>query len=322
MARNFAPIYTAIWNDREFRALTGAAQRMYLLLVSQADISAAGTLPLTVRRWAAMAVDTDPKAVGGALRELVDTGFIIADQTTEELLVRSFVRWDKAYGNPRRRPAILAAAGAVGSVPLRRVLVVEFEKVGLPVDGFDPGPDGLESHSDSHSRSHSEPDTAPETKPQVESHSDSHSVRHTDSHRFPVPVPGSLPVAGTPCTPPEGSENAAEPTSAQQIIGAWISSRKTRPNQRVLGQVAKQVAALLAEATDPAHVHAGLTAWQAKQSRTADGISPSALPSFVDAAANATPSNVVALRRGGPRPSRTDIEVSATLALAEELEGR
>lgn len=209
MARNFAPIYTAIWQDRAFRALTGAAQRMYLLLVSQPDISAAGTLSLTVRRWAAMAADTDPKTVGGALRELVDAGFIAADQTTEELLVRSFVRWDKAYGNPKRRPAILAAAGTVGSAALRRVLAGEFARVGLPVDGFDPGPDGVESHPDSHSGSHSAPAIAPAVKPQVNSHSDSHSDRHPDSHRFPVPVVGTSEVVGT-----QGSLAPAQPTPA------------------------------------------------------------------------------------------------------------
>jgi hypothetical protein len=44
MARDYANIVTAIWRDRDFRALTAADQRMYLLLVTQPDISAAGTL--------------------------------------------------------------------------------------------------------------------------------------------------------------------------------------------------------------------------------------------------------------------------------------
>lgn len=306
MARNFAPIYTAIWQDRAFRALTGAGQRMYLLLVSQPDITAAGTLALTVRRWADMAVDTEPKTLAAPLRELVEARFIVADQTTEELLVRSFVRWDHAYGNPRRRPAILAAAKAVLSTPLRRALVIEFESVGLPVDGFDPGPEGIDSHSDSHSGRQSEP----EAFPQVKSHSDSQSVCLSDSHRFPVPVVDQVSVVGT--------QGSLAPTQSTPTTKTTRGSRI--PQDFAVTDAMRRWAADKAPAVDvDTETDQFRDHWAAatgKGSTKLDWVA--AWRTWIRNAGKwSRPSNVVALRPG--RPTRDD-KVAATLALAAELE--
>lgn len=132
MARKYAPIITAIWRDADFRKLSRAAQGMYLLLVSQPNISGVGTLPLTVGRWAAMATDTSGTSVRADLDELSQARFVVVDPGTEELLVRSFVRWDGGYRNSKRRPVIEAAAVEVDSPVIRRVLAVEFERLGLP----------------------------------------------------------------------------------------------------------------------------------------------------------------------------------------------
>ena len=50
MARNYANVLTAIWRDPQFLGSPAAAQRALLLLVTQPDISAAGTLALTDRK--------------------------------------------------------------------------------------------------------------------------------------------------------------------------------------------------------------------------------------------------------------------------------
>jgi hypothetical protein len=216
MTRNYANTHTGIWRDDDFTGLTGSAQRTYWLLKSQPDISAAGILPLTAGRWATKAKDTTAASIRADLVELTGARFVFYDEDTEELLVRTFVRWDNGYGNPKRRPVILEAAAAVESLELRRVLAHEFQRLGLPIAGLLPtptpppvGPSGNhtdrrpDSHADSLSARLTEtasrellvepkspasweapkPDTAPANgaSSQVNSLSGSLSDRHHDS---------------------------------------------------------------------------------------------------------------------------------------------
>src|SRR5690242_12831726 len=99
--------------------------------MSQPDISAAGVLPLTVGRWATKAQDTTPASIRADIKVLAVARFVYCDEDTEELLVRTFVRWDNGYGNPKRRPVILEAARVVESAELRRALAAEFGRLGL-----------------------------------------------------------------------------------------------------------------------------------------------------------------------------------------------
>jgi hypothetical protein len=155
MSRNYANIATTIWRNDDFRALSAGAQHMYLLLTSQPDISAAGVLPLSVTRWASRAKDTTRETVIGALQELQAHRFVVFDTETEELLVRSFVRWDGGYGNTKRQPVIKRAARDVESPVIRRALAAEFQRLGLPPEWL---PDSLSA-----SPSIAIPDTSPET---------------------------------------------------------------------------------------------------------------------------------------------------------------
>jgi len=134
MARSYGQIMSAIWNDADFRALSASAQRVYLMLVTQADISSAGTLPLTMRRWARYASDTDMDTLSEDVSELASARFVVVDFDTEELLVRKFVKWDGGYGNKPRRLAIVTAAHAVVSQRIRGVLGAELSKLGIEHD--------------------------------------------------------------------------------------------------------------------------------------------------------------------------------------------
>jgi hypothetical protein len=139
MTRNYANISTAIWRNDGFRELSRNGQHMYLLLTSQPDISAAGVLSLNVKRWSTRTNGVTTDEVRAALTELQDHRFIAFDTETEELLVRSFVRWDGGYGNTKRRPVILRAAQEVESETLRRWIAAEFRRLDLPTDGLVDG---------------------------------------------------------------------------------------------------------------------------------------------------------------------------------------
>ena len=95
-----------IWTDREFLALPPTAQRLYMFLISQPDIAHDGVLALRERRWAGSASGLTAASVVDDLVALAAARFVVIDQTTEELLVRSFIRRDGVY----RQPNLLLAA--------------------------------------------------------------------------------------------------------------------------------------------------------------------------------------------------------------------
>ncbi|WP_341719895.1 hypothetical protein QQG74_09415 [Micromonospora sp. FIMYZ51] len=113
---------------------------MYLLLASQPDISAAGVLPLSLTRWASRAQNSTRESVVAALNELQESEFVCFDVLSEELLVRTFIEWDGAHRNPKRKPAILAAAHVVESLAIRRALATDLHRLRLPTRELDLSP--------------------------------------------------------------------------------------------------------------------------------------------------------------------------------------
>lgn len=202
MSRNYANISTAIWRKEEFRALTVGAQHMYLLLASQQDISAAGVLPLSVKRWSNQTTGATTASVIAALNELSEHRYVVYDTETEELLVRSFVKWDNGYGNPKRRPVIQRAALDVESPAIRRALAAEFKRLGLP----DWLPDSL-----------SPPQAEPSSDDSAYSQGNSLSGRQSPSDGVVVTTVGTSTSTHNPQTTPHppagglGGEAAAKP---------------------------------------------------------------------------------------------------------------
>jgi hypothetical protein len=90
--RPFAKVYKSIWRDEEFTHLTGSAQRLYVLLISQPNITLAGMLPLQPNKWSRLAADSTPAAVREAIGALDELCFTVTDDDTEELLVRTYMR--------------------------------------------------------------------------------------------------------------------------------------------------------------------------------------------------------------------------------------
>lgn len=286
MARNYANLFTAIWQDPDWRKLSANQQRAYMLLVTQPNISAAGMLPLTLRRWAAMACDTDAAGLRADLMALAATRWIVIDEAAEEVLVRSFVRHDNGYANPRRQPSIRDAGRDIASPVLRRALAAEFDRLGLPtewlpVDPEDPD-DGPDSHSDSHFIAAELP---PVDKPvdnkdvQVNSHSDIdgmanrfQTARTTTHNPQPAnhnPQPTTTTTAALASRPPDETVDAEiidndqpgtdiampdQPANAQQILAAWIdycASNRIRLTKRLKGQYAKHIKTALDENFPP-----------------------------------------------------------------------
>lgn len=129
MARTEARLSVEIWNDADFIALSGDAQRMYMFLISQADLHHTGHIALRIRRWAQKAKGLTVSDVERHLAELEAHLFVVIDWVAEELLIRSFIRGDKVY----RQPQVLSVAAEqlrlVTSLPARVALRVELERI-------------------------------------------------------------------------------------------------------------------------------------------------------------------------------------------------
>lgn len=119
MAREFAKVYTSLWADRDFISLSADAQRIYLMLISQDSLSRCGVTTIAMNRWVGMAADSPRERVQDGLRELVEAKFVLADHSTDELLVRSFVKNDGGWKSPNIALAIASAARAIVSPTLR-----------------------------------------------------------------------------------------------------------------------------------------------------------------------------------------------------------
>lgn len=187
MARAFGRILSSIWDDQDFLDLDAEAQRLFCFLVSQKNLNHAGLIPLTLRRWASKAKRLTAKQVRQSLNDLDTAGFIVMDEDTEEVLVRSFVRRDEVYKQPRVMGAAVSGALEISSMRLRRALVAEMHR--LPLDELSDEPTKLRNGAD-----------APSIRAQVRGHID--TLLKAFEEPSPTPSGGGSP---TPSGPPSES---------------------------------------------------------------------------------------------------------------------
>lgn len=129
MARSHARIFTVIWDDPDFLALSGLAQRCYLMLLSQPNLGHAGVLPTTVRRWTLLCADEDEGRLRAAIAELAGRQFIVVDERTEELLVRSLIRNDGVWKQPKVLAVAITEAASIRSAVLRACVAEELSRI-------------------------------------------------------------------------------------------------------------------------------------------------------------------------------------------------
>jgi hypothetical protein len=131
MARSHGRIYVTIWQDEDFLALSPTVQRLYMFLVSQPNLSHLGVLPLTLRRWAKKAHGYKLDDLNADLADLEDAGFVVVDEDSEELLIRTLLRGDQVYKQPNVMRAAIASAPSVNSDAIKRALLTEIDRLDL-----------------------------------------------------------------------------------------------------------------------------------------------------------------------------------------------
>lgn len=129
MARDHARISLSIWNDDKFRDLTPAAQHLYLVLLTSPHLSFCGVTDWRPSRLRTSAAAWPELAFDKAAEELARTLYIVVDEDTEEVLVRSFIRNDGLMKQPKMAVAMARAYGAVASKGIRSVVVHELNRL-------------------------------------------------------------------------------------------------------------------------------------------------------------------------------------------------
>jgi hypothetical protein len=129
MARDRANINTNIWADQDWRNLPMAEQHLYMLLTSHPTLSYAGVVDWREARIAAMTSGNTAQNVRSAAEGLQAQRFVFIDDSTEEILIRSFLRHDGLLKQPKLSISMVNAYGAIASSRIREVVTYEIQRL-------------------------------------------------------------------------------------------------------------------------------------------------------------------------------------------------
>lgn len=293
MARNHARLLTSIWNDDDFLELEQGPQRLFMLLLSQQNLSHAGLLPLTTKRWANKSKNTTVDQIEEYLQALEDARFIVVSERTEELLIRSFMRRDEVWKQLNVTKAACKDAKAIAAPRLREWLAYEVDRM-RAIDGL---PDAVQRELTSLAEALPNPTGSPPeplaTGAATPEGRGSVTEVSTDSPS-PTPSPAPATVPALRAEPPD------DPTGSLLIEHA--DAYTTPPPPSALVPVRREISRLVAEGVHPDRIRAGLGRLREKQ------LAASLLPQLVTEC--------------GPKPSTTDQRVRGTLALAAEYDAQ
>jgi hypothetical protein len=137
--RTEARIFTSIWKDPHFLTLDPGSQRLYFFLLSQDDLAYSGLMPLRVPRWARKAAGCTTADIEASLKVLEASPrcFIVTDEDTGELLVRSLLRVDGIWKQPNLLKLARESAEQLESPRLRAALLAELRRLPLEQTGSD-----------------------------------------------------------------------------------------------------------------------------------------------------------------------------------------
>lgn len=129
MARNFAKLYVGIWSDERFKQLSSQAQRLYIYVFGHQRLDNAGTLVWQPTVASRSAPDLTPEIIDAAMLELREHRYIILDEDTGLLAVRSYVKNDQTLANSKNTTAFVKAWNTLDSDLLKSVIAHEVHRI-------------------------------------------------------------------------------------------------------------------------------------------------------------------------------------------------
>ena len=129
MARDRANLRIDLWADEDWRKLSMGAQHLYTLILSHSTLSYAGVADWRPGRLAALTAGRAPDDIRRDAQELSEAAFIYADEMTEEVLVRSFLRHDGVIKHPRLHVSMAKDYAGISSDAIRAFVAFELQKL-------------------------------------------------------------------------------------------------------------------------------------------------------------------------------------------------
>ncbi|UYB35492.1 hypothetical protein N9A08_12780 [Arthrobacter koreensis] len=118
-----------MWNDDDWRGLTGNAQGLYLKLLTHPTLTYCGVADWRPGRLAKLTMSMTAQDVIEGAKELQAAAFAYVDEETEEIFLRSFVRHDGLLKHPRLSISMAKDFAAVASPRVRGFFVWELKKM-------------------------------------------------------------------------------------------------------------------------------------------------------------------------------------------------
>lgn len=342
MAREYARIRLSIADDEDFENLSPAAQWLYLrVLLPDPSLNNAGVCDWRPSRLTVKAKGLTLAYILSAAAELEDARYVLFDTTTEEALIRSYIRVDELLRNPKMAISVVTGYRLVASKMLRAFIVTEAQKAKEEhpeystwtheISKDDVGRLLTKSGSDSvqytnqitNPISNDDPVPITNSDPGPDYQSDSVHIPSTYTSTYtPTPNTPPYPPQREPSpeqlpTKPTGSEKAlarfdgipGQPSAlARQVAIAYSESGPVPIQPKLLREVAGQIDSLLQANIAPDAIVLGLDAWT-----TSDSFSPKQIPNYVHKANNGRRPNGV----GKPTESALDYQAAAEQLLAK-----
>lgn len=140
MARTYGAVYLSIWRDKDFCRLSHTEQYMYWALIFQPRLNRAGLLDYFPARWAESTGDMSTADVEVAIKGLIARRYVVLDEATHELLIRTYVRNSDVWKMPKAFASVIPAAQEIMSSKLRRVLLRDLDRIPVGELSDAPGP--------------------------------------------------------------------------------------------------------------------------------------------------------------------------------------
>lgn len=129
MARKFSQWNLDAWNDPDFRALPAPAQHLYMLLWTSPGLSYCGVHDWRPARLVGRAAGLTEDVIRTIADCLIARHFLVVDEESEEVLIRSWIRFDGLMERTKMAVAMVNAYTEVSSPTLRGVIVHELAKI-------------------------------------------------------------------------------------------------------------------------------------------------------------------------------------------------
>lgn len=303
MPRTYAPLLTSIWGDEDFTAWPSSVQRTYTLMMSQPNVTYAGVVAYTPKRWARMAPDTTVSDIEADVEWLHGRGKVVLDETTEEVWIRSFIRTNKVLEQRQLHASLRKEYAGILSQTIARAILCTLDDAGRRIIGAHATQDTQTPTSEGSSSPSRPPSPAGSPEPSPAATPPGPGQR-PEPEPLPEPEPSSSESDSRPERPPPDDDELIR-SAIRHLARNDLARRQADkghvgdPDAWVAKAIARRHERHYAEALDIVHLEPGLTAQQ-----LADRLAPPVQPPATNDRADPTSSTVAASRTIAERNRR------------------